>query len=152
MNELKLLRMDMNSILRLTKCSKLPSGLKLLLMDTFKCSICQSIITAPVSYSRCCQSIIGCQSCVDSWYSGNEGRTKGCPLCMRERAIGEMSRLNGLNDFLEKIRVFDDDLTDNADGAGPSEITIPNQVPTPPRTGLLNVDEYDVEPEQYDFP
>ena len=71
---------------------------------------------------------------------------------MRERAIGEMSRLNGLNDFLEKIRVFDDDLTDNADGAGPSEITIPNQVPTPPRTGLLNVDEFDVEPEQYDFP
>ena len=70
---------------------------------------------------------------------------------MRERAIGEMSRRNGLNNFLENIRVFDDDLTDNA-GAGPSEITIPNQVPTPPRTGLLNVDEYDVEPEQYDFP
>ena len=31
MNELKLLRMDMNSILRLTKSSKLPSGLKLYL-------------------------------------------------------------------------------------------------------------------------
>lgn len=99
--------------MKLTNDSKLPPGLKVLLMDTFKCSICHDLITPPVAYSRCCQSIVGCETCIDAWYSGEDGRLKSCPLCRRERSSGETARLNGISDFLENIRgVFVDNKDD----------------------------------------
>ena len=70
-----------------------------------KCNICQhSPITPPVIFARCCKSIIGCQSCVDTWYRGDSGISKKCPLCGTERALPETMRLHGLDDFLQGIQ------------------------------------------------
>ena len=145
LNELKGLRKDVNSVLRLTKSSKLPPGLKLLLMDTFKCPICCSLIKPPVSYSRCCQSIVGCEACIDAWYSGAEGRLKSCPLCRRERAGGKTTRLNGMSDFLEQVIVFEDE--NDSDDAGPSGI---ENAPMPPENWVMLLDDSD--DDNYDFP
>ena len=80
----------------LSKGMKLPPGLHRLLHDTFKCNICQSSpIRSPVMFTCCCKSILGCERCVDSWYSGEDGRSKKCPLCRSERAFTETVRIHG---------------------------------------------------------
>ena len=57
---------------------------------------------------------MGCERCVDKWYSGNEGRARNCPLCRYERGLPETSRLNGLDDFLHSISpLFADDDDDD---------------------------------------
>ena len=114
LEEIKGLRKDIQGVMSLTENSKLPPGLKGLLINTFKCSICHCAIKPPVSFTRCCLSIVGCEQCVDQWYGGEEGRTKSCPLCRRERACSETCRLNGLSDFLEAIQVFFSDNTSPA--------------------------------------
>ncbi len=106
LNEVKGLRSDIARVMKLTKDSKLPPRLKVLLGDTFKCTICQDVINPPVVYSRCCKSMIGCEGCVDMWYGGEDGRTKHCPLCRDDRAATETSRLNGLNDFLNGVQTL----------------------------------------------
>ncbi len=81
MKEICSLRFEIQEILKLTKGMKLPPGLYMQLKQTIKCHNChKSPITAPVIYTRCCKNILGCESCVDRWYIGSEGRTQSCPL------------------------------------------------------------------------
>ena len=43
-------------------------------------------IRPPAILSKCCKSsIIGCERCVNKWYSGTEALTKTCPSCRAER-------------------------------------------------------------------
>jgi len=59
----------------------------------------------PVIASRCCGAIIGCSSCVDTWYSNSSNVfDQTCPHCSGERAYSNTFRLNGLDDFLNKLR------------------------------------------------
>ena len=87
LNEVKELRNDVMDVMKLSKYSKLPPGLRLLLSETFKCSICQDIIHPPVAYTRCCRSIAGCEQCFDFLYGSDTGRTKCCPLCRSEERL-----------------------------------------------------------------
>ena len=114
--EMKGIRKDISSVLTLSKGMKLPPGLHTLLHDTFKCNICQSSpIRPPVMFTRCCKSILGCERCVDSWYSGEDGRSKKCPLCRSERAFTETVRIHGLDDFMNAIApLITDDVTPSA--------------------------------------
>lgn len=109
--------------MKITKTSNLPPGLKVLLCDTFRCTICRGVVKPPATVSKCCQSIVGCEDCIDDYYRGDEGRLRGCPLCRRERASGETSRLNGLGDFLDQIKVFGD-----GDDAVPSPPPLPESI------------------------
>lgn len=109
LNEVKMLRSEVKDVLSVTKSSKLPVGLKVLLINSFKCGICQDIIHPPIIYSRCCQALLGCEACVDRWYGGDEGRRRSCPLCRRERGFTETGRIRGLDDFLTGIQVYNDD-------------------------------------------
>ena len=62
--------------------SKLPMGLKRILRDAFKCQICHSIpAKPPLIITKCCKNILGCETCVNQWYSGPEAMTKTCPIC-----------------------------------------------------------------------
>ena len=91
-------------MLKLTPNSKVPLGLKQVLLDTFRCNIC--IVTPmvpPIIYTRCCKRILGCQSCVNTWYSVEEGMGKKCPICRSERAYADTTQLKGLDDFLLTI-------------------------------------------------
>ena len=98
---------------------KLPPGLYRHLSDTFKCNICYTTpMSTPIIFARCCKTVLGCETCVDRWYaSGKNNNT--CPLCRSDRAYSEISRLNGLDDFLSFIRPLfepnnkDDDYDDD---------------------------------------
>ena len=106
LNEIKSLRREVQDVLALSKTSKVPPGLKIMLTNTFKCSICHGVIRPPVAYARCCQSILGCESCSDTWYSGEDRRKRSCPLCRRERAFSDTGRVHALDEFLDCVEVF----------------------------------------------
>lgn len=76
--------------------SKLPMGLQRIVRDAFQCKICLSVpINPPVIVSKCCKVIIGCERCVNVWYTGTEALTKTCPSCRIERGYSETMGLNG---------------------------------------------------------
>ena len=98
------MRQDMQCLYKIDKCMNVPIALHQKLSVTFKCNICQHApISPPVIFARCCKSILGCQTCVDTWYKGDGGITKKCPLCGTDRALPDTIRLHGLDDFLEAI-------------------------------------------------
>ena len=53
--------------------------------------------------SKCCKTILGCESCVNRWFSGNDALTKDCPLCRSERGYTETMLVRGLDGFLQEI-------------------------------------------------
>ena len=71
----------------------------------------------PIIFARCCKSVIGCQSCVDTWYRGEERQQCTCPNCREARAYVETCKINGLDDFLTGIApLLDvDSIDDNED-------------------------------------
>ena len=62
----------------------------------FHCAICQGIPVKP-QVSRCCQRVIGCESCVDRWL--NTKLTATCPLCGTVSDI--RFTLKGFDDILK---------------------------------------------------
>lgn len=104
LSEVKHIRNDLKGLFQISAYMKIPPGLYRHLNDTFQCHICRSSpITPPVIFSRCCKRLLGCQTCVDSWYRGEEGMARSCPLCRSERAYAETTPLKGLDDFLRAI-------------------------------------------------
>lgn len=92
-------------VLYLNERSKLPIGIQRLMRDTFQCKICLCIpIRPPAIMSKCCKSIIGCERCVNEWYSGPEALTKTCPSCRAERGYSETMMLRGLDRFLQEVK------------------------------------------------
>ena len=88
----------------LTEKAKLPIGLERVLRDVFQCKICLSVpITPPVIMSKCCKTLIGCEGCVNSWYSGPDALTKCYISCCAERCYSEMMLLRGLDNFLGEV-------------------------------------------------
>ena len=49
------IRASLDSLLSVDKNLNVPLGLRKLLTDHFKCSICQDTITPPAIFSRCCR-------------------------------------------------------------------------------------------------
>ena len=41
---------------------------------------------------------------MDTWYRGDSGISKICPLCGTDRALPETMRIHGLDDFLQAIQ------------------------------------------------
>ena len=104
MKDIRDMKKDLKSVLALTPESSIPLGLKHIMMETFQCSICMSSpVVPPVIYARCCKRLLGCQSCVDTWYGGDEGKMKKCPICRSERAYADTAMLKGFDDFYHAI-------------------------------------------------
>ena len=102
--EVRGMRKDIQCLFQITGKMKISPGLYRLLRDTFQCHICRSTpMAAPVIFTRCCHRILGCQTCVDAWYSGEDGISRSCPICRFERAYSETTTLRGLDDFLKVI-------------------------------------------------
>lgn len=93
-----------DTILQLTKDSKIPLGLKHLLADAFKCHICRSCIQSPLVLAKCCKTVIGCESCVNSWYSGPDALSKTCPRCRAEKGFCETMRILGLDELVAGVK------------------------------------------------
>ena len=95
----------LSDVMSLTKDTRIPIGLKRLMRDAFKCNICQSIpVRPPVIITKCCKKILGCEPCVNHWYSGDEALTKTCPACHADRGYNETMLLWGLDEFLIGVR------------------------------------------------
>ena len=83
----------------------MPLGLRGLLQDTLKYKICHiPPMRPPIILAKCCQSILGCESCVNWWYEGTDALSKLCPGCQGERDYAETIQLHGLDDLLSGIR------------------------------------------------
>ena len=108
----------MKDILHLNDKAKIPMGLQRIIRDTFQCKICLRIpIRPPVIMSMCCKAIIGCERCVNGWYSGPEALTKNCPACRTERGYSETMLIRGLDNFLVEVKgiIQTDDEKDDDD-------------------------------------
>ena len=116
-DDIKEIREELSKVFLLTSAMQVPIALRRLLYDTFRCGICRSTpMKPPIIFARCCKSIIGCQSCVDTWYRGEEGQQHTCPNCRESRAYVETCKINGLDDFLTAIApVLEVDSTDRDD-------------------------------------
>ena len=57
----------------------------------------------PVIFARCRKRLLGCQTCVDGWYQGEEGMACSCPLCWSERAYADTTPIKGMDEFLRAI-------------------------------------------------
>ena len=65
------IQQKLDRVLSLTPRSKIPLGLKFVMEECFTCTICKGFpIQPPVIFAKCCRSIIGCEACVHTWYSG----------------------------------------------------------------------------------
>jgi len=100
-NSFEEVKETLQHMLKFNAAMRVPLWLYRLIGDTFMCTICRSIpIKPPVIMTKCCKSILGCEACVNSWYSGEEALTKTCPCCRAERGYSETMLLRGLDSFL----------------------------------------------------
>ena len=92
-------------VCHLNERCKLPLGLYRIVRESFQCRICLSVpMKPPIVISRCCKVIIGCERCVNGWYSGAEALTKTCPSCRTERGYSETMVLKGIDSFLVEVK------------------------------------------------
>lgn len=92
-------------MMSLGESCKVPLGVKRLIQNAFKCSICHCVpIRPPVIITKCCKTILGCETCVNTWFSGQDALVKTCPSCRAERGYNETMLLRGLDEFLTEIR------------------------------------------------
>ena len=96
---------NLDYIFKLSKDMTLPPAVHTLITDTFECNICHSVpMSPPPIYGKCCKRLIGCQECVDKWYSTEEGISNACPICRGEKAFAESSQVRGMDEFLNGIK------------------------------------------------
>jgi hypothetical protein len=105
LNEISDIKSNVSEMMSLSKDCRIPLGLRKITRDTFKCSICHIVpAKPPIIVTKCCKTILGCETCVNLWYSGTEALSKPCPVCKNARGNNETMLLRGLDDFLKKIR------------------------------------------------
>ncbi len=104
MDEVSHIKDSITDIVGLNEQSNLPIGMRKLLKDAFQCKICHSSMTPPIIMSKCCESIIGCENCVNTWFEGPNTLTKLCPGCSGERGYSQTLSLKGLGTFLDEIK------------------------------------------------
>ena len=103
--DMSTLKESVSEVMQVSKDTKIPLALKKVLRDCFKCKICHIVpITPPVIVTKCCKTVIGCEVCVNSWYSGPDALTKACPSCRGERGYNETMVIRGIDDFLLAIK------------------------------------------------
>ena len=87
------------------KCPmKMIEPLRVSITATFRCKICHTTpLRPPVIVAKCCNNILGCQRCVDIWYSQDGRSPRACPLC-NKGGKSETLILKGLDEFLDDIR------------------------------------------------
>ena len=99
------------------------------LEETFSCVTCGGIPAGkPLIACSECYSLIGCQKCVNEWYSGIQGLQEKCPKCRCERGLTKTVVLKGFDKLLQQIRNLKESASsDDCDSGGAqSDNTLPN--------------------------
>ena len=75
-----------------------------------------------------CNSFIGCQKCVNEWYSGIQGLQQKCPKSRCKRGLTKTVVLKGFDKLLQQIRNLKDCTSsdDSDDGGAQSNDTLSN--------------------------
>lgn len=68
------------------------------LLASFNCVICQNVAQPAVMVGTCCESVLGCQPCIDTWFQSHTY----CPKCREEDGASKTSVLRGFDDALAK--------------------------------------------------
>lgn len=103
-NDIESIKDSITEITSLSVNTKVPLGLLRILQSTFKCHICHTVpIKPPIILMKFCKQIVGCENCLNQWFSGPSALTKACPLCRLERGYSETVMVRGLDDFLVQI-------------------------------------------------
>ena len=106
---------SLEEILTYSREVEVPFWLKRIICQSFECKMCLKVPIRPlVIKSKCCKTVLGCEVCVNGWYSGSEALTKHCPACRAERGYSETMLLRGLDSFLieAKAMMQDNDSTE----------------------------------------
>ena len=98
---------------------KFSASFLLELEEAFSCIICRRI-PARKTLIVCseCNSLIGCQKCVNEWYSGLQGLQQKCPKCRCERGLIKTVVLKGFNKLLQQIRNLKESTSSDDSGSG----------------------------------
>ena len=103
-NEVSSIKDSLTDLFALNESSKIPLGLKKVFGETFKCCICHRVpIQPPMSVTKCSKTILGCDTCVNTWFSGLDMFTKLCPACRSERGCNKTIVIRGLDKFLTQM-------------------------------------------------
>ena len=98
----------LDKVFALTKNTRIPMCVKQLISDSLYCKICHAVpITPPIIIALCCKAIVGCQKCVDEWYTSEDREallSKSCPACRGERGYSQTVRLHGLDDLVKGLQ------------------------------------------------
>ena len=82
---------------------KFSSSFLLELEEAFSCIICRRIpARKPLITCSECNSLIGCQKCVNEWYSGLQGFHQKCPKCRCERGLTKTVMLKGFDKLIQQ--------------------------------------------------
>ena len=111
LNSISAIQGRLDDVMSVTKDSKLPLGMKKAMYYGFKCSICTAIMKPPIIFTKCCKTLLGCEPCVNSWFSGEDALTKSCPKCRAKRGYNETTILRGLDPVLEMLSKLDGEVT-----------------------------------------
>ena len=92
----------MKDIIKIKNANNIPIPLQQALNECLKCKICMEIAKPPVIFGKCCQQLLGCQTCIDTWFGGNSFE-KTCINCRAERAVTQTCHLRGLDSLLTLV-------------------------------------------------
>ena len=73
------------------------------LKEAFKCNICLKVARR-LTVSKCCQRLLGCGPCLETWFGGNPR----CPICKNEEGREKQFLLKGFDDFDAVISKLED--------------------------------------------
>ena len=91
----------LKGLIEVNKFLSLPPSVVKLVCDAFKCKVClKAPINPPVIATRCCNVLLGCSHCINTWYSGDEALNKTCPNCREPRGYPQTFQFKGIDDFL----------------------------------------------------
>lgn len=103
--ELVGLREMIKDVMDISEAMPIPAPMLKLVKDAFRCKVCLSIpINPPVIATTCCETILGCATCINNWYSGDGGLDKSCPQCRQARGYAHTCPLKGIGEFLDGIK------------------------------------------------
>ena len=87
------------------------------LEDAFECCICKTTpARRPLISCQSCNTIVGCNICVNKWYSGVDGIEKPCPKCREPRGLAKSCQLKGFDGLISNIQaLLDGNNSENSD-------------------------------------
>lgn len=93
--------------LKVNQTLSLPLGVVKLLRAAFICKICHATpMTPPVIATKCCNTLLGCEECVNAWFDGADGLSKKCPHCNEPRGYASTFQFKGIDQFLVGVRAL----------------------------------------------